>query len=493
MENLRFQSNESLNFETLRDFVEYIHSRLKETNILSQRYRFVADVVKVKPYNGTLYITVSQEGEDGKKFELTVVVWKHLLKGIMSYLYAFGVKSINDLEHKKWEFQGRLSFYPDRFQFSFWADSIAPQGESDILRRRQKIREELRKQGLLMEVTHELSELEPIKLIAVITSKTAQGYFDFLSNLLVPETYRPVIHLYESSMQGVSTAQEVIAAMNRIELFCRTNNVRYDVIAIIRGGGGPSDLMFFDDYELAVRIAYMNKYIPVLTGIGHEKDETVADYVAWRRFPTPTAVAKEISNQLKTYIDNMERSYNELSQKLGAIVDITESKLQSGTFGFLSDSFKNNLVRSVRDIKEYAKYFVSKINISDLEKRLSVEFATNVSRNLDSRLSEFGQFVDNSFSTISKQLTVNLERKINEVKTFENISTLMDKSYIAFYNKTEGVRAELETMGGPLRALSVGGALVTKDGEIVSSVKQIKSKDIVKVNFVDGQVTSRVI
>jgi len=144
MENIGFQSSEPLNFETLRDFVEYVHSKLKETNILSQRYRFVADVVKVKPYNGALYITVSQEGTDGKKFELTVIVWKHLLKGIMSYLYSFGVRDIYDLEHKKWEFQGRLSFYPDRFQFSFWADSIAPQGESDILKRRQRIREELR-------------------------------------------------------------------------------------------------------------------------------------------------------------------------------------------------------------------------------------------------------------------------------------------------------------------------------------------------------------
>jgi exodeoxyribonuclease VII large subunit len=493
MENVGFQSSEPLNFETLRDFVEYVHSKLKETNILSQRYRFVADVVKVKPYNGALYITVSQEGTDGKKFELTVIVWKHLLKGIMSYLYSFGVRDIYDLEHKKWEFQGRLSFYPDRFQFSFWADSIAPQGESDILKRRQRIREELRRQGLLMEVTHELSELEPIRLIAVITSKTAQGYFDFLSNLLVPDVYRPVIHLYESSMQGVSTAQEVIAALNRIELFCRTNNVRYDVIAIIRGGGGPSDLMFFDDLELAVRIAYMNKYIPVLTGIGHEKDETVADYVAWRRFPTPTAVAKEISNQLKGYIDDMEQSYRELSQRVSAVVGITEAKILSGIFNVLSDAFKNNVSISIRDIKEYARYLISKVSLSELESRISFDFVNNVSKKLDSKFSELEQLIANSLHAMSKDLSVNIERKTSELKSFENISAVMDKNYLSFYNRTEQMKMELESIGGPLKALAVGGALITKNGEIVNSVKQISSEDVIKINFVDGQVTSKVI
>jgi len=126
-------------------------------------------------------------------------------------------------------------------------------------------------------------------------------------------------------MQGASTSQEVIRAFDRITTFCKKSGVKYDVIVLIRGGGGPSDLMYFDDYELAKHIAKTNAYIPVLTGIGHEKDETIPDCVAWRRFPTPTAVAKEISNQIKTYLENVNRWYSEINQRMDSILNVFSS------------------------------------------------------------------------------------------------------------------------------------------------------------------------
>jgi len=260
-----------MEFPTLRDLVAFIQREVdQKTIITSTRIKFSADVVKAeKRQNGHVYITVSQETEDEKKIELTVVVWKNIVPAIEKVLVGFGLRSWQDLVNRKWEFQVTMRFYPERAQFSFQADTIAPQGESDILKRRKQITDQLRREGLLMEVQHSLEELQPITLIAVITSRSAQGYHDFLSNLLVPENYQPIVHLYESTMQGASTAQDVISALDKIEAFCNLYQIKYDVVVIIRGGGGPSDLMYFDDYELAKRIAKMNKFIPVLTGIGH--------------------------------------------------------------------------------------------------------------------------------------------------------------------------------------------------------------------------------
>ncbi|WP_448375371.1 exodeoxyribonuclease VII large subunit [Fervidobacterium sp.] len=490
MEKSDFRLSDEPSFSSLKEFVEYVNNKLKETNLLSQRVKFVADVVKVKPYNGTLYITVSQESEDGKKIELTVILWKTLVSSVLKYI---GVKNFYDLEHKKWEFQGRLSFYNDRFQFSFWADSIAPQGESDILKRRQKIKEALQQQGLITTVLHELSELEPIRLVAVVTSKTAQGYFDFLSNLLVPENYRPVVHLYESSMQGASTAQEVIAALDRIEEFWITTQLKYDVVAIIRGGGGPSDLMFFDDYNLAVRIAKMNEHIPVLTGIGHEKDETVADYVAWRRFPTPTAVAKEISNQIKKYLDDMERHYREIKQMMMNTIDLTETKIQSGAFNVIKDSFNNSQVRALRDIREDAKFFVNSINVSELERKASIEFVGKISKNLDLKFTEIKEAADNVKGMVGKYLNSAIDNRYRELNIFENISASIDKRYVSLFNMTENVKSGWEAIGGPLNALSLGGALLTKDGELINSIKKLKRGDTIRISLIDGKSSAKII
>lgn len=491
MENLR--QSDLLDFPTLREFVEYIHARLKETDILNQRYKFSADVVKVKPYNGSLYITVSQESPGNKKTELTVYVWQGVASSILKYLSAFGVKSIYDLEHKKWEFQGKLSFYPDRFQFSFWADSIAPQGESDILKRRQKIKEDLLKQGLLMQEVHNLSELEPIKLIAVVTSRTAQGYFDFLSNLLVPDAYKPVIHLYESSMQGVSTAQEVTAALNRIVEFCSVSNKKYDVVVIIRGGGGPSDLMYFDDYELAVKVARMNDFIPVLTGIGHEKDETVIDYVAWRRFPTPTAVAKEISLQIKNYLDEVDNGYRELQQNILNVIRITENELQSNTYNTLRDTLRSNILRNAKNISDSAKNFTRLINLEAFEKKFSFDFTRSVSRNLNLKMSEMNQNIENSVSFFDSNLSLKLKDVTAKMELYGTLSANLDRIYLSLLDKVQSVKNELDNVAVSMVVLSMGGVLITKDGKLVKSKKETTAGETVRINFIDGRVDAKII
>lgn len=492
MESIPYRYNETnqLEFQSLKEFLEYVDFRLRETELLKLRFKFSADVVKVKqPYNGSLYITVSQETSDGKKTELTVVVWKNLTNTILN---AIGIKRIEELEHKKWIFQGRLSFYPERAQFSFWADSIAPQGESDILRRRQKIKELLKKEGLLTEELHELSQLEPIKYIAVITSKTAQGYFDFLSNLLVPEHMKPIVHLYESSMQGATTSREVIEAMDRIEQFCKLSMIKYDVVVLIRGGGGPSDLMYFDDYNLAKRIAKMNYFIPVLTGIGHEKDETIPDFVAWKRFPTPTAVAKEISNQLKNYLEIIERSQREFKQLIDSKIALVNEKLGQNTQKTLNEVFEKNMKNQYKKIKEYGEILYNTFPLKRYETLLSIEFLNLISAKLDNKLFELENAIRDGNTGLSKTLELSLQSEFQRTEKYQWISEAFEKNYVKLLNNIDNIREELIKLGGPLAALSFGGAIVTKSGNLVSKKEQLKEREEINLHFIDGKVVAKV-
>lgn len=128
--------------------------------------------------------------------------------------------------------------------------------------------------------------------IAVISSSGAAGYQDFirqLSSNLYGFVF--ITELFESTMQGTETETSVIASLERIA----STADNFDVVAIVRGGGSQTDLAWFDNYNVAYLITQFP--LPVLTGIGHDKDMTVADIVSWKALKTPTAVADFIINR----------------------------------------------------------------------------------------------------------------------------------------------------------------------------------------------------
>ena len=155
----------------------------------------------------------------------------------------------------------------------------------DMVKRRKEIILRLQKEGIF-----ELNQDLPFPLlpqrIAVITSPTAAGYEDFINQLTENEYGFPFyIKLFPAIMQGEKTSESVIAALDKIFPHARL----FDVVVIIRGGGSASELSSFDSYPLAANCAQFP--LPVITGIGHERDDTVVDMVAHTRMKTPTAVA----------------------------------------------------------------------------------------------------------------------------------------------------------------------------------------------------------
>lgn len=170
----------------------------------------------------------------------------------------------------------------------------------DMARRRREILKQLEEEGVLT-LNKELELPLLAQRIAVISSATAAGYGDFC-NQLEHNPYGLVFYpcLFPAVMQGERVEQSIIAALDAIN----AQRDNWDVVVIIRGGGATSDLSGFDTYDLAANCAQFP--LPIITGIGHERDDTVLDSVSHTRVKTPTAAAEFLINHLHDTADTLE-------------------------------------------------------------------------------------------------------------------------------------------------------------------------------------------
>ncbi len=177
----------------------------------------------------------------------------------------------------------------------------------DMARRRMEIVKQLKEEGIFTLNKELLFPVLPSR-IAIITSPTAAGYEDFVNQLTNNAPGYPFyIKLFPALMQGEKTEESVIAALDRIYGFAEN----FDVVVIIRGGGATSDLNCFDSYLLAANCAQFP--LPVITGIGHERDETVLDMVAHTRMKTPTAVAEFLIGRMDLAAGVLDELYQNLT------------------------------------------------------------------------------------------------------------------------------------------------------------------------------------
>ncbi len=176
----------------------------------------------------------------------------------------------------------------------------------EMAMRRQEIINRLTEEGMI-DMNKELEMPIIPQRIAVISAKNAAGFGDFCHQLENNEyCAKFYIHLFPATMQGEKTESSIIEALNNIY-----NNVElFDVVVIIRGGGGVADLASFDSYDLAVNIA--NFPIPVIVGIGHERDNTILDIVAHTSVKTPTAAAALLIDFLGEQISHIEQLKEEM-------------------------------------------------------------------------------------------------------------------------------------------------------------------------------------
>ncbi len=193
----------------------------------------------------------------------------------------------------------------------------------DLQRRKQAIIRQLGEEGTLT-MNKELDFPEIPQRIAVISSATAAGYEDFLEHLHSnPTNFVFYPKLFPAVMQGEQTESSVINALNKIFHY----KDDFDVVIIIRGGGAASDLSSFDSYELANNCAQFP--LPIITGIGHERDDTILDVVSYKRVKTPTAVADFLIEKISETYNNLLDIRHEIITQTIRMLNIKHLKLQN--------------------------------------------------------------------------------------------------------------------------------------------------------------------
>lgn len=193
----------------------------------------------------------------------------------------------------------------------------------DMARRRREILQQLEEEGVLT-LNKELEMPLLPQRIAVISSATAAGYGDFCHQLQHNSRgFFFYTELFPAMMQGNQVEESVLSALDRVN--ARLGD--FDVVVIIRGGGATSDLSGFDTYLLAAACAQFP--LPIITGIGHERDDTVLDSVAHTRVKTPTAAAELLINRMDEAADQLEYLSTRLREGASAFLERESGRLLS--------------------------------------------------------------------------------------------------------------------------------------------------------------------
>ena len=291
----------------------------------TQNVWVTAELSDVAVRGGHCYMELLQKDDRGLQVaKARGVIWASLYPSIDSQFYAAtGQRFASGL---KVMLRVSASMHPV-YGFSLVVSAVNPEYTlGDLLQRRREILERLKREGIL-NLNRELKWATPVpQRIAVISAAGAAGYGDFMNQLHTnPSHLRFVTRLFPAIMQGNSAPPSIIAALDQVA----AEADQWDCVVIIRGGGATSDLQAFEDYDLAANVAQFP--LPVVIGIGHERDITVLDYIANTRCKTPTAVAEFLTSTLRQSLDTVTGYVAEVIRFVNASLRGHEEKLANET------------------------------------------------------------------------------------------------------------------------------------------------------------------
>jgi exodeoxyribonuclease VII large subunit len=255
---------------------------------------------------------------------------------------------------------------------------------------RQETIDKLTREGLLrLNARHLLPAV--IQKIAIISSPTAAGYGDFVNQLEHNSYGYQVYHkLFPSTMQGNEAVTSIIQSLDQIETL--KNELGIEAVVMIRGGGAQLDLDCFDDYRLAAKIA--NFTLPVLTGIGHERDESIADLVAHTKLKTPTAVAEFLLSGFREFEENLGLAMLRLDRATRQKLSEEQTKIHQIAHQVRSLSESRLKLEAEKLNSSINRIRVSSKNIIQIQGNTLASLEKNMIRGLDSFLQKQMQNLD---------------------------------------------------------------------------------------------------
>ena len=310
----------------------------------------------------------------------------------------------------------------------------------EAARQKQEIIDRLVSEGVF-EMNKTLLFPDIPKRIAVISSETAAGFEDFMHQMN-ENIYGYVFHikLFMAVMQGDETERSIISALEQV--YARED--QFDVVVIIRGGGSQAELSSFNNYWVASHICQFP--LPVLTGIGHERDETIADMVAHSKLKTPTAVAEYLISKFREADEKITELTDNLADDINERLDFERNRLERLILTFkpsISEKLKKHAsgLRSFNiDIAKSSRHLISK-HTSRINKQASG--LQSVMKGIMLRITHRYEVIGNKLSNSSRLM---LEKQAHLISLFEKRNQYLDpfkileRGYSVTYHNGKALR-----------------------------------------------------
>ncbi len=422
---------------TLLEYNQRIKGLLYDPNV--QNCWVTAETSDLRVSRGHCYLELIQKNEQGATVaRLGAVIWASTFARLDAQFFqvtskhlATGMKvmvNVNANFHEQYGLKAVINGINPEFTLG------------DMERIRQEIIARLTKEGII-DMNKQLSWPLVPQRVAIISARGAAGYGDFL-NQLHNNAYGLKFYtcLFESVMQGMNTVPSVIAALDRIaaveELF--------DCVVIIRGGGSTSDLNSFDNYDLGANIAQFP--LPIITGIGHDRDVTIPDMVSKLHVKTPTAAAEFL-------VQCGLAQLNRLNEMATAVVSSSRE--------------------AIAHAREQLSYYGSFIPLA----------AHKLIDNSKLRLNGYAQSIPLVVKGRIDNQHILLQRYVDVVKN--SIANSIERQRMVLNTLSDKVQ-----LLSPQNTLNRGYSLTTLNGHVITSTTAINPGDHLVTTLKDGKINS---
>lgn len=378
----------------------------------------------------------------------------------------------------------------------------------DLEREKTETIKKIREEGIYNKNKEHKLALLP-KRIAIISVQSSKGYSDFMK-VIEGNTwgYNFFHFLFPSLLQG---DKAVISMINQLKRIKKVKN-HFDVVAIIRGGGGDIGLSCYNNFSLAKEIALFP--IPVITGIGHSTNETVVEMLAYENAITPSKLAEFLLQKFHNFSVPVQKAEEKLIDKSRRILKDEQLKFQNSVKQFRSISI-NMITSRCNEVKNQSKTLLLQTSFFlRYERESYISFMIGIKKGVKSFIQSKNQQIKHVALSINKDVVSNLRNarlylnqsrqqvtknsKVSLLSNRENIGLLKDKIFkiTTFFfknlnDKMVNIERSVNNMS-PKNVLKRGYSITMLNGKVLKSHKQAKQGDMVDTLIVDGNILSQV-
>ncbi|MBN1182454.1 MAG: exodeoxyribonuclease VII large subunit [Bacteroidales bacterium] len=434
-------------------------------NLFPDSYWIIAEINDYKiNRSGHCYLELIEKQKDSDAIvaKTRATIWANTFRMIRPYFETSTGRSLS--EGLKIMVNVTVEFH-EVYGLSLNILDIEPQYTiGDLARQRAETIAKLEKEGVInMNKGLELT-LVPQK-IAIISSPNAAGYKDFINQLnRNAYEYKFYTRLFPAIMQGDAAESSIIEALETIYQYEHL----FEAVAIIRGGGSKSDLQCFDNYWLAFNVAQFP--LPIITGIGHEQDESIIDIVAHTKLKTPTAVAEFFIDRAAEFESRLTENRNQLLQLANNALTTQHYILKNITV-YLPNILESTLLRKYHQLNS-----------------LSYKFNTLAKKYLSTTKYKTNQYLSRLI-LLTKKYYLTQTNKVFHYGV-ETKKTL--KNYFTHKNHQIEILTQTNTYLDPANILNRGYSLTLLNNKIVKEALDLKKGDIIKTLLKKGDIESSV-